>query len=160
MKNNSNTYSGDLKEYQLHGSTNPVMKLKREPHQYTFNTYQNLLYSRALKGLYAYDVEVRKKMHWDKKKRIKRIHKRAQECINLLKQDVINQWCDCLLGDVFKGGNATYMISSEEVAPDPEFVSTLELKYLGITKPMVIKKFVEQGILPRDFYELTHASKA
>jgi len=155
MKNNSITYKGDLREYQMLGANaHPSKKHMRMPQQYKFNRYQNFLYNRALKGLHAYEPAERKYMHHQKKKRIKHTHKRAQSCLNIFKQEVVNEMCDNILNAFCEQSNVGYLLSSEDVGEDPEFVNTLELKSLGISKTMVIKRFVKEGILPSDFYQL------
>ena len=46
-----------------------------------FNSYQNFLYKRALFGLSVYQKDELEKMHWDKKRRIEKVHQRAQKSV-------------------------------------------------------------------------------
>ena len=157
MNNNIN-YSGNLHEYQQQGHSTPHIQklLKSEPR---LNKYQTMLYDRAVQGLYAYDHKVVKNMHWHKQKRIKHLHKRATQCINLLKQEVVNDWCNKIFGTMFPTGNASFLFSSKDIEADPEFVSNLELNSLGVSKHMIIDRLLLHGVLPKDFYDLRNASK-
>jgi len=155
LKNNSVEYKGSLPEYQQNGSKH---KSKQPIKVYKFNQQQNLLYKRALFGLSLYTQEELKIMHWERKRRIKRVSKRAQESINLLKQERVNAICDTIYTQVFpKSKLAKIALSSEKIATDPKFINTLDLKSLGIDKPLIIKRLVTEGILPKNFYELKEA---
>lgn len=147
-------YDGRLGSYQRYGN-----KLQRQPIQYEkdpFNSYQNFLYKRALFGLAVYSQEELVKMHTDKKKRIEKVHGRAQNILNLWKQELTNEWAVKLLNTLFwhsefvkdfsqKFGNDT----------DPEYISKVDFKSLGISKVDVVNKLIQEKILPNNFYQLT-----
>ena len=153
LDNNSIAYCGVLDKYQIHGADENGIKYQH----YKLTDYQNLLYKRALNGLNMYTKEEKKKMHWEKKKRIQKVSKRAQESVNLFKQERVNEICDDIYRVLYPFGASKgmqFFLCSEKVGTDPEFINTLELKDLGITKKHVIGKFIQEGILPKDFYEL------
>jgi len=161
LHNNMPQYEGALPEYQLDGS-NQNGKRYVDYLQEDFTAYQNLLYKRALYGLQYYDKKDLKKMHWEKKRRIKRVNKRAQDSINIFKQERVNSLCDLMYKSMFATGKDTqgvakYFFSTEVIDTDIEFINTLDLKVLGITKGHIVERFVTEGILPKDFYEVKEA---
>ena len=142
LANNSIVYIGVLEKYQLEGSDKNGIKYQH----YKLTEYQNALYKRALLGLKMYTKEDKKKMHWEKKKRIARVSKKAQISINLFKQERVNELCKVIL--------VGCTLSSDYIGTDPEFINTLDLRSLGITRKHVIGKFIKEGILPNNFYHL------
>ena len=79
-------YLGLLQEYQLHPP-----KLIQEFRYNKLNPYQHFLFKRVLHGLNVYKPEEVRKLHWDKKRRITRVWKRAQSEINKWKQMLCNK---------------------------------------------------------------------
>ena len=155
LKSNSVVYQGVLDKYQLHGADQNGIKYQR----LKLTEYQVLLYKRALLGLKMYTKEERKKMHWEKRKRIERVSKRAQESLNLFKQERVNELCKSIQLQLFPNSAAAeYLLSSEEIGVDSEFINTLDLRSLGINRKHVIGKFVNEGILPKNFYHLKEAA--
>jgi hypothetical protein len=55
----------------------------------TYSDYQNELYGRALVGLKVYKKEQLYSMNSTKKKRIRKLHKRAQDMLNIWKQELM-----------------------------------------------------------------------
>lgn len=159
LLNNSPEYKGKLKDYQSKGAVEKLknMSLKKQLH---LTPYQNLLYKRAVFGLSMYSEKELKKMHWEKKRRVKKVHRRAQESINLYKQERVNQMCEALYNKFFKRKHrdgVKRVFCSDVIGTDPKFINTLDLKSLGITKRHIIDRFIDEGILPNDFYELKEA---
>lgn len=149
--NNSTEYKGRLAKYQQEGRVRYQKHLK-------LNSTQQKLYQRALSGLSAYSEQEVKKMHWEKKRRIKRINEKAQTSINILKQLKVNALCHNALASVFPRSELVQnLFSFDETSVDPEFINTLELKSLGITKKEIINRFIDEGILPKNFYQLKKA---
>jgi len=155
LKNNSVEYKGKLADYQQKGNTMTKKTVYEEP---KFTDYQNLLYKRALYGLNMYTQKEIKDMHWEKRKRISRVNRRAQRSLNLFKQECTNLLCDKFYHTLFPNSIlAKNVFSLEKSATDPKIINTLDLDNLGIKKEHVIKRFVKEGILPKDFYELKQA---
>lgn len=147
-------YDGKLGAYQRYGN-----KLYKQPVQYEkdpFNSYQNFLYKRALFGLAVYTQEELSKMHTDKKKRIEKVHSRAQTILNIWKQELCNQWTIKLLENLFwhsklvKDFNEKF---GDEL--DPSYISKMDFKSLGVNKMGIINKLIQEKILPNNFYQLT-----
>ena len=155
LKNNSVTYQGVLNKYQLHGADQNGIKYQH----LKLTDYQILLYKRALLGLKMYTQQEIKKMHWEKKKRIERVSKRAQNSLNVFKQERVNELCKIIQMQLFpNNSNAEYLLSDKEIGIDSEFINTLDLRSLGITRKHVIGKFIMDGILPNNFYNLKEAA--
>jgi hypothetical protein len=151
LANNSVVYQGVLEKYQIIGSDQNGIKYQN----YRLTDYQNMLYKRALLGLKLYSRDEKKKMHWEKRKRIEKVSKRAQISINLFKQERVNELCMSIQQQYFPNNIAMgSLLSSSVIGLDPEFINTLDLRSLGITRKHVIGKFIKEGILPNNFYHL------
>ena len=75
LKNNSTEYKGNLAEYQqgnLKEKTKTIVQKELTP-------YQNMLYRRAIYGLEAYSKKELGQMHWEKRRRIKRVSIKANK---------------------------------------------------------------------------------
>ena len=96
-------YKGKMQSYQLYG--NPGRKQQVVYERDEFNPQQNFLYKRVLFGLSVYSEEELTKMHWDKKKRILKVHSRAQTVLNIWKHQLSNQWTADLLTSLFWNSN-------------------------------------------------------
>ena len=70
-------YYGLLSEYQLHPES-----IVNSLNYSKLNKYQVFLFKRVLHGLNVYKPEEVKKLHWDKKRRISRVWRRAQRELN------------------------------------------------------------------------------
>lgn len=147
-------YTGRLNEYQKYGNSYH-QKRYVEYERDEFNQYQNFLYKRALFGLSVYGQEELDKMHWDKKKRIQKVHARAQSILNAWKQELANKWAAELLNKVFHHSSLVKeLVQSFGNHIDPEYISPLEFKSLGITKRDIVDKLIVEKILPNNFYQL------
>lgn len=144
----------ESQEIRLHGA---ISKGKRPSRfeQDPYNEYQNFLYNRALFGLGVYPKEEVAVMHWDKKKRIIKVHKRAQTLINIWKQEIINVLSNHLFTTIFPGTPITKELTEKfGNATDELHVNKMPFRSLNITKVQVVEKFMSVGILPKNFNEL------
>ena len=117
------------------------------------NNRQNFLYHRALFGLSMYKQEEIVAMSKAKRKRIIRVQKRAQKILNIWKQQRLIHMTNTFFKTIFPDAPlAKDIVNSVEV--DEGFKCTLSFKALGISKNMIVKKFLEEKILPVDFYEI------
>lgn len=143
-------YLGLLSEYQLH----PFLKVNS--FQYTkLNKYQHFLFKRVLHGLKVYTPEEVNKLHWDKKRRITRVWKRAQKELNAWKQIICNKKVNSYLRQTFyKSKFALDManVPAEETFDD--YRNTMSFKDLGIKYEDIILKFMSVGLLPKNFFLL------
>jgi len=138
-------YLGILSEYQLYG--------KKQLQYKKLNPYQHYLFKRVLHGFNIYTKEEKAQLHWDKKRRIKKVWCRAQKVLNHWKQTICNQevntWMEKTFGNDAK---AIWSIPAKEILDN--YNNILTLKDLGITYEDVILKFIEQGLLPKNFLSL------
>jgi len=143
-------YYGILEEYQLHPPS-----IVNSLDYSKLNPYQHFLFKRVLHGLKVYKPEEVKKLHWDKRRRITKVWKRAQREINAWKQTICNKRINAYLSKTFKSKIIDYIVSipAEEVLDD--YHNTMTFKDLGITYEDVILKFMSLGLLPRNFFTLT-----
>jgi hypothetical protein len=147
-------YNGRLAEYQRFG--NQFKKSNVEYEKDKYNSYQNFLYKRALFGLSVYSEEEKAVMHTDKKKRIAKVHERAQQILNVWKQELTHEYTASLLGSMFYHSSFVKDYCEKFAGvTDPEYISPMEFKDLGITKDKIVQKLIEERILPFNFYQLS-----
>jgi hypothetical protein len=130
----------------------PMVKRKMSYELDEFNERQNFLYRRALFGLSVYTQEEQNKMHWDKKKRVIKVHERTQILLNLWKQEIANKKVNLYLNAVF--GKSAFIQPLLEDYTDSAYKNTLDFKDLGVKKKHIIQKLIIEGILPKGFYQL------
>lgn len=129
--------------------------MKKQYEQDPFNGHQNFLYNRALYGLSIYAPEEIKEMPVEKKKRIVRIHKKAQTVINLWKQEIVNAAANRFFTDIFPDMEITHtLVNYYGIEGDPEHVNNLSFKMLKISKQEVVNKLIEKKVLPKNFNQL------
>jgi hypothetical protein len=95
-------------------------------------------------------------MHWDKKRRIEKVHERAQKVLNLWKQEMSNQWLGTLLSAVFHHSSLVKELNEkfgQEV--DEQYISKIDFKSMGVSKNQVVDRLINEKILPSNFYQLT-----
>jgi hypothetical protein len=156
LKNNSVDYKGKLPKYQQQGSK---QKKYTQYEQHKFTAYQNLLYKRALFGLKMYSKQEQQTLNWKEKNKIKQMNRKAQQSINVFKQEKVNIMCDRLYKAVFPGSKLAHdVFSLDKSTTNPKIINKLDLKFLRINKEDVIKRFVKEGILPKNFYTLKKAA--
>lgn len=142
-------YVGKLEEYQL-----MPKKLTMEYEVDKYTPYQNYLYKRALYGLNSLSQQELATMCSKKKKRIERVYLKGQQVINLHKQKLTNQITNLLFQKLFpESPIAQFFISNTET--DEKFKNTLNFKDLNITKDDIIRIFIEEGVLPKNFMEIS-----
>jgi len=143
-------YVGKLEEYQL-----MPKKLFMEYETDKYTPYQNYLYKRALEGLNSLSQQELATICSKKKKRIEKVHIRAQQAINLYKQRLTNKFTNLLFEKLFPESPLTqFFIDNTET--DMKFKNTLNFKDLNIKKDDIIAIFIEEGVLPKNFMEITN----
>lgn len=148
-----NQYVGYYSKYQLEGNDYNGKKYSLIVHT-PLNNHQNMLYNRALFGLALYTQEEIQEMHWEKRKRIVKVHKRAQSVLNVWKQEITNKITTAFFSTFFPKTEFAMYLEHTADETDPDFVNKISFKDLGITKAQIILKLIETGILPPNFYEL------
>ena len=118
-----------------------------------YSEYQNFLYQRAIHGLSVYSQEEIKTMSWKKRERVKRVHIRTTQALNLLKQKLIINRSNAIFQKFFHSelGKKITM----DTATDPKFKCHLTLTQLGLTKKDIINTLITDGLLPKNFMSLT-----
>ncbi len=146
-------YTGTQSDLQAYGNNFQGRKYGNKQYD-SLSDYQNFLYNRALFGLSVYTQEEIKEMRWDKRKRIVKVHKRAQSVLNVWKQQIINACTNKFFERWFPGTPITNTLlkMSEEI--DENYINKMPFKSFNITKMQVINKLIEEGILPSDFHTL------
>jgi hypothetical protein len=143
-------YSGKLSEYQLNAGKT-VMEYEID----SYNSYQNYLYKRALYGLSALTESELSIMCAKKKQRISKVYLKGQHVINIYKQKLTNLYSNLLFKGLFPDSPITdFFMSNEET--DVNFKNTLTFKDLNISKDDIIRIFIAEGVLPKNFMSLTH----
>lgn len=155
-------YSGKLARYQQEGSGSKRYTNYRESYyeRDPYNEFQNFLYRRAMYGLSIYSEKEQKTMHWDKKKRIQVIHAKAQESLNIWKQEIVNHYTVNLFKKLFPGSaGESLSFITEDIGTDPAYHNDMSFKDLGITKELIIDRFIREKILPESFRTLKSPPK-
>tara|TARA_R100001126_G_C4862251_1_gene168058 strand:+ start:154 stop:669 length:516 start_codon:yes stop_codon:yes gene_type:complete len=129
-------------------------KLNIQKLNYTkLNPKQHFLFKRVLHGLNMYTKEQVIEMHPQKKKRISRVWRKGQNLINEWKQMICNKKLNRFLYVTF--GDKSPIIKDLLAIPvnetDPSYKNTQSLKSLGITYEDLILKFMQSGLLPKNF---------
>jgi len=119
----------------------------------TYTPKQNELYNRLLIGTKAYDEKVLYAMNSTKKNRIKKAHRKAQDALNIWKQELTIIATNGIFQSLFPEAKVTQALL-EQSEPSKNFKNTLKFKDLGIKKEDIIKKFLELKLLPSNFASL------
>jgi hypothetical protein len=128
---------------------NYSLEFERDP----YSQQQNLLYKRAMFGLNIYTREEVQKMHWQKRKRIKKVQIRTQKELNLWKQELVNNLTNKLLSTMFPKSPVTKALLDYSYT-DSEFKNTISFTDLGIKKSDIVKRLITKGLLPNNFNSL------
>ena len=124
-----------------------------------YSQQQNFLYKRAMFGLKMYTREEISAMHWQKRKRIIKVHKRTQNELNLWKQSKLIEITNKFLGlfshpKKHSKESLGQIMLTEFITPDPKFICDMTFKDLGIEKQEVTTFLQEKGLLPANFSTL------
>tara|TARA_R110000823_G_scaffold242133_2_gene366679 strand:- start:2441 stop:2917 length:477 start_codon:yes stop_codon:yes gene_type:complete len=117
------------------------------------NPQQHYLFKRVLHGLKMYTKDEIDRMHWDKKRRVIKVWKRSQDVINKWKQWVAYTDSKKIFS-IFtnsKLGKELYEMPFEYM---PDFKNKLTLKECGIEYEHLIIKFITEGLLPKNYFNI------
>ena len=143
---NKLSYLGILSEYQT--LTND---LTQQIVYSQLSQRQHFLFKRVLHGLNVYTAEELEKMHWDKKRRIKRVWRRSQQVINSWKQVICNKRANEIFKLFDHSPLAKHFLSEDVNHTDDKFINKMSLKQLDITYEDLIIKFISEGLLPQNY---------
>jgi hypothetical protein len=137
----------DVRNYQMRSQT--VMSYEQD----RYSLYQNYLYKRALYGLDALTEKELATMCSKKKQRIINVYKRAQTVLNSFKQKLTIEYTNNLFKTFFPKSNITKeLVNFNDV--DEKFKNTLTFRDLNISKDDIIRIFIAEGVLPKNFLSL------
>ena len=139
-------YLGILSEYQIQ----PELIAQRLNYR-KLNPKQHFLFKRVLHGLNVYSPEEQAKLHWDKKRRIKKVWQRGQREVNAWKQVITAKKVQTIF-NIFtntKFGKDINSIPVDEI--DPTYINTVSLKDLNIKYEDLILFYMKKGLLPKNF---------
>tara|TARA_R110000765_G_scaffold5492_1_gene17204 strand:+ start:1396 stop:1890 length:495 start_codon:yes stop_codon:yes gene_type:complete len=137
------TYLGLISTYQLYGVKEFSYK--------TLNPRQHKLFKRVLHGFGAFTKDEVSKMHWDKKRRVKKVWQKGQKIVNAFKQQVANVYANKIFS-MFDSCSFITDIPTAEV--DYNYVNINTLKELGINYDDLVLVFIQHGLLPKSFFNL------
>jgi len=141
-------YLGILQVYQLQP------KELIQNFDYTkLNSKQHFLFKRVLHGLNIYSKQEIEKMHWDKKRRIKKVWLKGQNVLNEWKQIISNKKVNHYLYTLF-GENVRDILNVPATEILSDYRNNISLKDLGIKYEDVILKFISEGLLPKNYLSL------
>ena len=146
-------YGGEhVKHYRIHGDKKSYqMEFEKDP----YSQQQNFLFKRAVHGLGVYDKAEIKDMHWQKRKRIIKVHKRTQRVLNIWKQELTNIYTSYLFAEMLNDTQSFKQTLVEGSETDPEFKNTIPFATLGVDKDAIVAKLLSVGVLPSNFHSLT-----
>ena len=149
--NNNLVYRGSFST--AGGNTKPLMNYGAT----TYSEEQNALYNALLVGRNAFTKQEWYDLNQKKKSKIVKRYKKAQLVLNQMKQEallktdvVIIESKNALAEGLLRIVNTI----SKGITPDPDFVCNMSFKDLGITKEDRILRFIKEGLLPNNFWEL------
>ena len=149
LKEGRYKYLGLLEEYQLY------LKDPKQVIVYTkLNPQQHFLFKRVLHGTNLYTQQDLSKMHWDKKRRVKKVWQRGQREINAWKQRICNRASQEIFKIFHHSEFAKSILDQSVDYIDNEYKNTMTFKDLGIKYEDVILLFMGKGLLPTNFLSI------
>jgi hypothetical protein len=145
-------YQGKILDYHIQAEVNRPSKYRPYYQQYDkdpYNYEQNILYKRALYGLSFYSKEELEKISLKEKNKINYLHKKAQRELNLWKNKLLKQKTDVIFSIFTNSPLAKELL--EPKTPTNNYMNTLDFADLGITKSNIINRFINIGVLPKNF---------
>lgn len=117
------------------------------------NLVQQRIYDEALYGLKTFTPEELAKMPKDRKHHIISRFNKVQLVLNRLKQETANEFVDRILLAFFPK-SAVVQTFTRVKGHDNKIKSFHTFKELGINQLVIAKKLCQEGLLPRNFFEL------
>lgn len=150
IMNNKPEYSGVLSEHQIQP------RVRQEQIIFSgLNVTQTELYRRALYGLKIYPQSVIRSMTNAQRKKITKKMKRTQQVLNLWKQQICNYQANRVIEKHFKMTPVVkQLLELHADYVDIEYVNNLPFSDLGVKRQHIIRKLIDERVLPENFYEL------
>ena len=86
LENRTERHTSEQAFDTFEGMAETLREQRYSQKEASLSEYQNFLYKRAMYGLKMYSEEEIKKMHWQKRNRIKKVQSRTQIMLNTWKQ--------------------------------------------------------------------------
>lgn len=157
LENRTERHTSEQAFDTFEGMAETLKEQRYSQKEASLSEYQNFLYKRAMYGLKMYSEEEIKKMHWQKRNRIKKVQSRTQIMLNTWKQrkmvDISNE-----IFALFHKSSLAQEVIELYSEPDPTYICNMSFKDLGITKFDVIERMVGEGLLPYNFRKLKEAN--
>ena len=123
--------------------------------KFTLNKTQNFYYKRAILGLRIYNQEELSMITHQKKERIKKVHRKSQNVLQVLRYRKLIEQSNAVLSMFFTRGN----MFNELMKENSNFITsdmrvTITDKQLGLTKDEIIVALLESGVLGPNFLNL------
>lgn len=139
----------NVTDYQLNAG-----KTYMEYEKDKYSPYQNYLYKRALYGLDSLNKEELENLCSKKRQRIVNVYRRAQIVLNKFKQRITIVYSNHVFQTLFPSSSITqFLLADTEL--DEKFKNNLTFRDLNISKDQIITVFIEEGVLPKNFLQLT-----
>lgn len=135
-------------------STAPQLQPKQVEPQIFFSVKQNYLYRKAMLGVKGVPKDLQEHLSQEQKLEIDSFARKVQRALNIWKQEICIARTNNLFTRFFPRTEFTKTLLGKFSNPDPKFFNVLDWKELGIDKPMIAKKLIENGYLPSNFNEL------
>jgi hypothetical protein len=132
----------------------PEVKPKQVTPQIKFTQKQNYLYLKAILGVKGISQELQQHLSEEQKFEIDKEARKVQKFLNVWKQELCIERTNNLFKRFFPNTLFTKTLTDKFSNPDPKFFNTLNWKELGISKPVIAQKLIENGYLPQNFYQL------
>lgn len=143
-------YEGQLSENQV----SPRVRQEQIVFQ-GLNVYQTEMYRKAMYGLKIYPQPVVRAMTNLQRRKITKKAKRAQQVLNIWKQQICNTMANRIIAKTFKITPVVQqLLDLHPDYVDVEYVNNISFKDLGVKREHIIRKFIVEGILPSNFYDL------
>lgn len=147
MTRNQLEYQGKITQYQQEGSNFKGKKYQK----IVYTERQEYLYNRLVYGLESLSEEELLALKPSKRTRIEFFHKKAQMLINRMKQERIVALSDHVFNTFFpKSPLAKSLVLNYRESP--KILCKMKLSHLRISKPDIINAFINEKLLPKNFY--------
>jgi hypothetical protein len=123
--------------------------------KFILNKTQTFYYKRAILGLRIYTPEQIGLMTKEKKDRIRKVSKKANLIIQILRYQKLVEKSNDVLNLFFSRGNVYDQLQSERVIfTQPDLRVALDDKLLEVTKDDIVTALLESGVLGPNFLNL------
>lgn len=143
-----------LRKHLSHQGQLQKLQISPQKDYFRLSKQQNYLYRKAIMGMKGVPNDLRLKLSHEQVREIEREARKVQKFLNLWKQELTISKSNALFQQLFPNTEFTRQLVEKYSKPSPKFCNTLEFEQLGVNKPMIIAKLIENKYLPNHFYEI------